>query len=236
MTITVQQIQYTTDPPAWHALARGLGLEPLPGGTDAWSEFAGDGLLAIHRVDSPADERTELNLLSDGPEALDALERALVGAGASVRRTVLDDIGPLLVVDGPLPMTATTSGSAAASTSSPLRAMPIWYGDDLSAQAAAAEAAGLRRRLASDSGVWIDFTAVGGGALALHRAEQHGVELSFEYSGDLDALASRLTEAGYEPRIIDEAYNRTLRIARPDGPDLWVNGAQQDLYGYTRST
>ncbi|WFR68355.1 hypothetical protein P9139_09170 [Curtobacterium flaccumfaciens] len=47
---------------------------------------------------------------------------------------------------------------------------------------------------------------------------------------------SRLTEAGYEPRIIDEAYNRTLRIARPDGPDLWVNGAQQDLYGYTRST
>ncbi|MBA8991240.1 hypothetical protein FHW23_002509 [Curtobacterium pusillum] len=236
MTITVQQIQYTTDPSAWRALARGLGLEPLAGGDDVWSEFAGDGVLAIHRVESPDDERTGINLLADGPEALDALERALVGAGASVRRTVLDDIGPLLVVDGPLPMTATASPSAAARAAAPLTVMPIWYGSDVTAQAAIAEAAGLRRRLSSDSGVWIDFTAVGGGAIALHRAEQDGVELSFEYTGDLDALAARLVEAGYEPRIIDEAYNRTLRVARPDGPDLWVNGAQQDLYGYTRSS
>ncbi|WP_144710683.1 hypothetical protein [Curtobacterium pusillum] len=236
MTITVQQIQYTTDPPAWHALARALGLEPLDGGDDVWSEFAGDGILAVHRVDAPADERTELTLLTDGPEALDALERALVGAGATLRRTILDDIGPLLVVDGPLPMTATVSASAAASGPSPITVMPIWYGSDLTAQAAVAEAVGLRRRLASDSGVWIDFTAVGGGAVALHRADQRGVELSFEYSGDLDDLATRLRAAGYEPRILDEAYNRTLRVARPDGPDLWVNGVQQDLYGYTRSS
>jgi hypothetical protein len=236
MTITVQQIQYTTDPPAWHALARGLGLQPLPGGDDVWSEFAGDGVLAVHRVDTVAEERTEIVLLTDSAVALDDLEHTLVDTGATVRRTVLDDIGPLLVVDDPLPMSATTSTSATGSTSSPLTVMPIWYGADLTAQAGVAEAVGLRRRLTSDSGVWIDFTAAGGGALALHRADQHGVELSFEYSGDLDALATRLTEAGFEPRIIDEAYNRTLRVARPDGPDLWVNGVQQDLYGYTRSS
>lgn len=236
MTITVQQIQYTTDPAAWQALARALGLERLEDGDDVWSEFAGDGILAVHRVESPADERTELTLLTDGPEALDILERALVQAGAAVRRTVLDDIGPLLVVDGPLALTATVSASTDVRTESPLTVMPIWYGSGITAQAAVLEAVGLRRRLTSESGVWADFAAAGGGAVALHRAEQDGVELSFEYAGDLDALAARLTEAGYEPRIIDEAYNRTLRVARPDGPDLWVNGVQQDLYGYTRSS
>lgn len=236
MTLTVQPIQYTTDPSAWHALARGLGLQPLPGGDNVWSEFAGDGVLAVHRVDTVAEERTEIVLLTDTPAALDDLERTLAAAGAAVRRTVLDDIGPLLVVDGPLPMSATTTASATASTSSPMTVMPIWYGADLTAQAGVAEAVGLRRRLTSDSGVWADFTAAGGGALALHRADQRGVELSFEYSGDLDALATQLTEAGFEPRILDEAYNRTLRVARPDGPDLWVNGVQQDLYGYTRSS
>ena len=71
MTITVQQIQYTTDPPAWHALARGLGLQPLPGGDDVWSEFAGDGVLAVHRVDTVAEERTEIVLLTDSAVALD---------------------------------------------------------------------------------------------------------------------------------------------------------------------
>ncbi|SDQ34825.1 hypothetical protein SAMN02800687_1524 [Curtobacterium sp. UNCCL20] len=235
MTITVQQIQYTTDPLAWHALARALGLEQLPGGTAVWTEFAGDGVLAVHRVDATADERTEITVLVDSSTALDELERALLATGAAVRRTVLDDIGPLLVVDGPLPLTATVSASASVPGAA-LTTMPIWYGDDLTAPAALAEAAGLRRRLTSDSGVWADFTADGGGALALHRADQDGVELSFEYTGDLDALAARLTEAGYAPRIVDEAYNRTLRVARPDGPDLWVNGVQQDLYGYTRSS
>lgn len=238
MTITVQQIQYTTDPAAWHALARGLGLVPLPGGDDTWSEFLGDGVLAVHGVDDASAERTEIVLLVDTEAELDELETDLAGAGASVRRTVLDDIGPLLVVDGPLPMTATTTAHAAAradTAAGALTVLPIWYGADVGAQAAVAEAVGLRRRLASDSGVWIDFTAAGGGALALHRADERGVELSFEYAGDLDGLAARLTDAGYAPRIVDEAYNRTLRVERPDGPDLWVNGVQEDLYGYTRS-
>ncbi|WP_420370088.1 hypothetical protein [Curtobacterium sp. L1-20] len=236
MTITVQQIQYTTDPSAWQALARALGLERLEDGDDVWSEFAGDGVLAIHRVDSTADERTELTLLADGPEALDRLERELGGAGAVVRRTVLDDVGPMLVVDGPLPMTATVSASADVRAGSPLTVMPIWYGSSTDAQAAVLEAVGLRRRLSSDSGVWVDFTAVGGGAVALHRSDDERLELSFEYGGDLEVLAAQLTEAGHQPRIVDEAYNRTLLVARPDGPDLWVNGAQQDLYGYTRSS
>ena len=42
----------------------------------------------------------------------------------------------------------------------------------------------------------------------------------------------RLDNASYAAEIVDEAYNRTLRVAGPDGQELWINGEQQDLYGY----
>jgi hypothetical protein len=29
-----------------------------------------------------------------------------------------------------------------------------------------------------------------------------------------------------------ETYNRTLRVSGPGGRELWINGVQQDLYGY----
>ncbi|MBT2501440.1 hypothetical protein [Curtobacterium sp. ISL-83] len=243
MTITVQQIQYTTEPDAWHALAVALGLDPVPGGDDSWSEFAGDGLLAVHRVATTADERTEITLRTDD---LDALAATLTTVGAVFRRVDTDDLGTILVVDAPIACTVTTTSaavasavsaavSAASASGSGLTVLPVWYGQDLDGPAAVLEALSLRRRLSSDSGVWIDFTAAGGGGVALHRADRTGVELSFEYGGDLDALAARLRSGGWTGSVVDEAYNRTLRVARPDGPDLWVNGRQDDLYGYTRA-
>jgi hypothetical protein len=59
---------------------------------------------------------------------------------------------------------------------------------------------------------------------AVHHGEPQ-IELSFEYAGDLDA-------AGYAAEIVDEAYNRTLRVTGPGGRELWINGVQHDLYGY----
>ena len=52
--------------------------------------------------------------------------------------------------------------------------------------------------------------------------------------GDLETLVSRLVEAGFEASIVDEAYNRTLRVVTPDGDELWVAGPYDDLYGYRR--
>ncbi|MFJ4220659.1 VOC family protein [Curtobacterium luteum] len=232
MTITVQQIQYTTDPVPWHALAEALGLQRLPGGDDVWTEFAGDGLLAVHRVDRPEDERTEVCFVTDD---LDGFETRVRAAGATVRRVETNDIGRILVVEhAGFTCTATSTPSSGASVGGQLRVLPIWYGPDLSLPAAFLDAVPLRRRLVSDSGDWIDATADGGGAVALHRASEVRVELSFEHDGDLDALATALTAAGHTAVVVDEAYNRTLRVRRPDGPDLWVNGRHDDLYGYTR--
>ena len=67
--------------------------------------------------------------------------------------------------------------------------------------------------------------------VALHHGDPY-TELSFEYAGDLDALAFRLDAAGYAAEIVDEAYNRTLRVTGPARVDLWINGVQRDLYGY----
>ncbi|MFS0729646.1 hypothetical protein ABC270_06130 [Curtobacterium sp. 1P10AnD] len=231
MTITVQQIQYTTDPGPWHALAEALGLHRLPGGDEVWTEFAGDGLLAVHRVDRPEDERTEICFVTDD---LDGLETRLRAARAALRRVETDDIGAVLVVEHAGVTCTATSTSTPVAPSGPLTVLPIWYGPDLSLPGALLDAVPLRRRLVADSGDWIDASADGGGAVALHRASEVRVELSFEHDGDLDALASALTAAGHTAVVVDEAYNRTLRVRRPDGPDLWVNGRHDDLYGYTR--
>lgn len=231
MTITVQQIQYTTDPGPWHALAEALGLQRLPGSDEVWTEFAGDGLLAVHRVDRPEDERTEICFVTDD---LDGLETRLRAVGAAVRRVETDDIGAVLVIEHAGVTCTATSTSTPVAASGPLTVLPIWYGPDLSLPGALLDAVPLQRRLASDSGDWVDATADAGGAVALHRAPDARVELSFEHDGDLDALAARLAGAGLPAVVVDEAYNRTLRVRRPDGPDLWVNGRHEDLYGYTR--
>jgi len=92
--------------------------------------------------------------------------------------------------------------------------LPIHYVRDLAEVDRLYPALGLRPRIA-----------------AVHHGEPQ-IELSFEYAGDLDALTSRLDAAGYAAEIVDEAYNRTLRVSGPGGRELWINGVQHDLYGY----
>jgi hypothetical protein len=75
-----------------------------------------------------------------------------------------------------------------------------------------------------------------GGIVMLHTGEPR-IGLSFEARGDLDALASRLRDAGFEASVVDEAFARTIRIPDPDGGDeVWINGVQDDLHGYHRES
>ena len=113
--------------------------------------------------------------------------------------------------------------------------LPIWYSRDLDAAERFVEALGLRPRIASKDGGWRDYRADGGGLVALHADhEDPHVWLAFEYQGDLAVLADQLGRAGFDAEVIDEAYNRTLRVMTPDGWALSINGAQSDLYGYHR--
>ena len=55
--------------------------------------------------------------------------------------------------------------------------------------------------------------------------------LGFEYAGDLAVLRERLSEAGNEAAVIEEAAVPTLHVANPDAdgiaahPPLWISAA-----------
>lgn len=231
---TVQAIHYTTQPERWHALAEAIGLAPHGVPQHMWSEFDGDGIHAVHAVETgdAAADTTELHLLVDD---LDAVERALGAAGIPNERTVLDDIGPLL--------TATSASGVRVSATQPLRraadgtvVQPIWYDTDVATVRPVLTAFGLVETIAADSGTWIEFRAPGGGSIAFHRGDTAGVVLGMSSTGDLDALTERLATVGFDADVHDEAYNRTALVTTPEGWRLWINGAYEDMYGYRRVT
>lgn len=229
--ITIQPIRFTAHTEEWHRFAHVLGLTP-PFPPDAgWAEFDGNGILAIHHAGEKESGRTELNILVEDVEAMEA---ALTSAGIDVDRRMTDDIGPIVTITVESGAELTFSGGPRTATTGPLSVQPIWYQANLEEPRRILEALGLQPRIASDSGAWIDFTADGGGTAALHQKDAVALDLSFEYTGDLDALAVALGSAGYEASVCDEAYDRTLHVVSPDGDTLWINGTQTDLYGYAR--
>ncbi|UNK72203.1 hypothetical protein [Microbacterium sp. H1-D42] len=233
MTVTVQQIVYARDEPRWYALAAVLGLvAPFPPEA-GWAEFDGGGVLAIH-AETPeyADGTTDLHLLVDD---LDTAQRAL--AGRDAQRTHLDGVGDILVVRAASGVTISASAGARA-TSGDVSVQPIWFQDHIAEARGILEAFGLQADLAADRGGWVELQAEGGGAVGVHSASGRdtgsgaGIGLSFLARGDLDAFAERLSDAGFSASVVDEAYARTIRI---DDPEVWINGVQDDLYGYHRA-
>lgn len=232
VTSTVQQIVYTRDEPRWHALAAALGLAGSFPPEAGWAEFDGGGVLAVH-AETPdhADGTCDLHLLVDD---LDAAERAL--AGREVERTHLDGVGDLLVIRAASGVVISASVGARA-TAGAVSVQPIWFQDDVDEAGEILTALGLRADIAADRGGWVEMRAAGGGTVGVHSASGRtegsgaGIGLSFLAEGDLDALAERLSDAGFPASVVDESYARTIRIAEPD---VWINGAQDDLYGYHR--
>ena len=226
--ITVQPIHYTSDPDDWRRFAETIGFRAAFPPAASWSEFDAGGILAIHQVlaGDPLDGTTEVHLLVSD---LDPVEEAAIAAGATVDATTLENVGRMLTVT--LSELRVTVSNGSRSTSGDPSVLPIHYVRDLAEPDRLYRALGLHPRIAAVDGVWADYEGDGGGLAALHHGEPQ-IELSFEYAGDLDALASRLDAAGYAAEIVDEAYNRTLRVSGPGGRELWINGAQHDLYGY----
>lgn len=99
--------------------------------------------------------------------------------------------------------------------------------------AAVLRALGLVERISSAEQNWVDLSCPGGGLVGVHQHDLPSVDLSFEYTGDLDALQQRIAAIDPAASIIDENYARVLRISDPDGgPELWINERQHDLCGF----
>lgn len=228
--IRTAPIHYTANPDAWRQLLTALGgtvVVDSPGWVVA---RAGRGVVSLHGPSpAKASGQTELWLEASEPES-----SAHATGGEVTAMDLGGDLGTVWssrLPDGQLvgysPLDDSSEGEAG-----PLSVMPIWVTPHVENAAQALLGAGATRRIASDSGVWADLT-VDDGLVAVHEGQKVGTVLSFEYAGDLDALAEQVRASGVQMRVIDETYGRTLRLDHPDGgKEIWVNESQQDLYGY----
>lgn len=233
--ITVRPIYYTHHLAQWQALASALGLKKLSGPEEADAEFGGDGHLALRGVEpgSAREASVELGFFTD---RLTECESHLTAMGYEVETTHhIEGTGTTLsLVDSPVAITITQKMTR--HSAGRLSMCPIFYTDDFAPLSNVFTALGLQLRIASNRGVWTDFAAFGGGLVALHQpgGTSHRIELAMEYHEQLEELAERLQQAGFAPAIVDEAYNRTLRVPTPDGWTMSVNGVMEDMYGFHR--
>ncbi|WP_112240735.1 VOC family protein [Kribbella monticola] len=115
---------------------------------------------------------------------------------------------------------------------------PLRFSADLAAMWEFLELLGLRSRIESERGGWVDMIG-GRGMVALHDSAASAMgaapghtTLSFE-ADDIDDLKDRLIAAGYEDATIwDEAYGRVLSVTPSGGVQIWFDERAEDLYGY----
>lgn len=228
--IRVSPVHHTAHPDWWQRLLRALGaVQALDDGQRREYDTA-SGTIAI----SSAAGESALGFVTTA--ALPTLLSRLEAAGVDAR---MDEDAAAIRVHAASGVSFLVSAARRAplDVGGGLAVLPIWYQSDVAETARVYAALGLRPRIASDDpGGWTDYTADGGGLVAQHRADRIAVDAtSLEYAGDLDDLATRVRDAGFEASVVDEAYNRTLLVASPDGGHVWVNGPQDDLYGYHRA-
>lgn len=228
MTV-VQQILYTEQPERWWALAEALGfVAPYPPAPE-WAEFHADGVVAVHAAtEELRPGRTDIHLIV---EDLDAAASAL--RAFDVAPTTMEGVGAMLVVRAASGISISVAEGAVQRGVGDIAVQPIWFQEDLAEPRAILEALGFRAGITADRGGYVEMLC-DGGIVLLHSGDPR-LGLSFEARGDLDALTSRLQDAGFEASVVDEAFARTVRIADPDGGDeVWINGVQDDLHGYHR--
>lgn len=115
---------------------------------------------------------------------------------------------------------------------------PLRFSADVEAMRAFLEALGLRSRIESERGGWVDMVT-GDGMVALHDAATSSTggkagqtTLSFE-ADRIDELKDRLEQAGFaDATVFDEAYGRVLSVTAPNDVVIWVDERAEDLYGY----
>ncbi|GAA5151926.1 hypothetical protein GCM10025768_19120 [Microbacterium pseudoresistens] len=228
---TVQQIVYTNALERWWTLAEAMGFSAPFTPDPAWAEFHGGGVLAVHRAtDEHRAGMIDIHLLVDD---LDTAQARI--ASFHPERITMDGVGEMLQVRVGSGLSITVSAGAVPPASGSIAVQPIWFQPDLGEPRALLEALGLAPGVAADRGGWVELTA-DGGSVGLHQGEPR-LGLSFEARGDLDALAARLRDAGFDASVVDEAFARTIRIPDPDrGAEVWINGVQDDLHGYHRES
>ncbi|HJW00135.1 MAG TPA: VOC family protein [Arthrobacter sp.] len=222
-------VHFTSRLDSWERLLTGLGLvKTVDDGT--WREFdAGSGRLALHEAGpgSPEDGTTAFGVeVGNLAEFARRTNLAAEEAGTVPAELVRVDHGESCRVTGPdgfsfladpAARAADGTWATAADADPDLTVVEVWFTEDPGTAAQTLRDIGARFRPFPDDDETADFAAKNGGVLMVRPAEgPPRASLGFEYDGDLDALRSRLTDAGHQVRLTEEAFGRTLHVANPD--------------------
>lgn len=114
---------------------------------------------------------------------------------------------------------------------------PVRFTADVAAMHRFLELVGLRSRIESEGGGWVDLLGTSG-MLALHDAASSAqrtppgtTTLSYECA-DAEALADRLRSAGLQAEVVDEAYGRVLLVTGEGRWQVVADEVHHDLHGY----
>lgn len=225
--IRTAPIRFTPNVDRWHEVLRALGCTFVTQSPGWQVARAGSGVVALHAATDPY---TELWF-----ETKDPAVRAQACGGSVEPKPADGQPDPCWVATMPdgmrLGFSAWTDQSMEGADAR-LSVAPLWVTPRVGDAAATLVRIGGRRRISSATGDWVDLT-MPDGLMAVHIGATAAAVLGFEWDGDVDDLAVRLADHGFEARVIDESYGRSLRVDDPDGGDeIWINERQTDLYGY----
>lgn len=242
--LRVRPIHFTSRIDQWERLLTGLGLVKTVDGPE-WQEFdAGSGRLALRRAGAgSAEDGTTAFGVEVGDPAEFARRTNLAGAesGNTPAELVRADQGESCRITGEDGFTFFAEKAAHAANCADadpaLAVVEVWFTEDTAGAAGTLRSIGARFRPAPDNDETADFTAKNGGVLMVRPGTGPARSgLGFEYDGDLDAVRDRLTAAGYEVLMTEEAFGRSLHVASPDAegaaarhPALWIASARPSV-------
>jgi hypothetical protein len=237
--LRVRPIHFTSRMDQWERLLSDLGLVKTK--DDAgWREFdAGSGRLALHpsAAGSAADGTTAFGVeVGDLAEFARRTNEAGAASGSAPAELIRAEHGESCRITGEDGFTfladKAARGASSADADPALAVVEVWFTEETGAAADTLRSIGARFRPEPEEYETADFTAKNGGVLMVRPgAGPARSGLGFEYDGDLDILRDRLTAAGHEVRMTEEAYVRALHVANPDAsglpagthPDVWVS-------------
>ena len=116
-----------------------------------------------------------------------------------------------------------------------LTVLPIRYVADVEATRRFYAGLGLHFDPSVSFSIWAQLSA-DAGALGVHDAAASKgrspgtVELNFVTDEKLETVEARLTDAGYQCRIVDENFGRSIRLVDPDGVELQIQEIDPNVY------
>ena len=221
--LRVRPLHFTSRMDSWDRLLTALGMVRTE--DDAgWQVFdAGSGRLALHAVPEGAQDGSTALAVEVGDLAEFARRTNLAAEedGAAPAELVTADHGESCRITAPdgFSFLADKAAHAArcADADPALAVVGVWFTEDPASASRTLHQVGARPRPVPDQDDTADFTAKNGGVLLVRPASgTPRAGLGFEYQGTLDPLRERLTAAGFEVSLTEEAFGRTLHVAHPD--------------------